>query len=346
MNLEFHYYATYVAARLAKFSKEKARIIAYAAQLVDDFTSANFPMKELKTCKAFFDCPPKYTCFSIDDWSQQMSQAMKGDKELANIWIPFHFLPCLNPKYFDNLGIKKSIDDGIKKLMCAPSGILFDDMVNSFSPKEDISNKELVRLGLNCHILEDTFSHWGFVGFKYEKVNGVTGYPTELSGESMRFDGEAFTNAVAIGHVPLKCYPDDSFRVISYAPHWREATKEEPFITRENPLAFYNAFKTVYALLKTRNTMQDDEKFNIEEIMKDVENIIKNCKTRKDEETAWKALIAEKMNDKNMTDYNIKEWKDAFIANPNGEGLLIDFCKCANEHWLNVNKKAELDKLK
>lgn len=38
MNKDFHYYATYLAALLAGFSKEETDIIAYAAQFVDDCT--------------------------------------------------------------------------------------------------------------------------------------------------------------------------------------------------------------------------------------------------------------------------------------------------------------------
>ena len=36
MNMDFHYYATYLAARVAGYEKEEAKTIAYAAQYVDE----------------------------------------------------------------------------------------------------------------------------------------------------------------------------------------------------------------------------------------------------------------------------------------------------------------------
>ena len=37
MDVDFHYYATFAAARLATWSPEDAHTIAYAAQFIDEF---------------------------------------------------------------------------------------------------------------------------------------------------------------------------------------------------------------------------------------------------------------------------------------------------------------------
>ena len=36
MNMDFHYYGTYLAARIAGYAKAESNAIAYAAQFVDD----------------------------------------------------------------------------------------------------------------------------------------------------------------------------------------------------------------------------------------------------------------------------------------------------------------------
>jgi len=43
MNLDFHYYGTYLAAYTAGYSTDEAKVIAYAAQFVDDCTTTVMP---------------------------------------------------------------------------------------------------------------------------------------------------------------------------------------------------------------------------------------------------------------------------------------------------------------
>jgi hypothetical protein len=90
MNRDFHYYATYVAACFADYSKEQAQIIAHAAQYVDDSVRKRLLNKE--DYGFDFQLIPTYHTF------KELGLSISGfigpsPAELSQVWIPFHFLP-------------------------------------------------------------------------------------------------------------------------------------------------------------------------------------------------------------------------------------------------------------
>lgn len=91
MNIDFHYYVTYLAARTAGFEKEEARTIAYAAQYVDESTE-DMISKELlpglrettPTIESNSKILKRNVDLIFEDWEIEQSES---------IWRSFHFLP-------------------------------------------------------------------------------------------------------------------------------------------------------------------------------------------------------------------------------------------------------------
>jgi hypothetical protein len=143
MNIDFHYYGTYVAARFAGYSYNEATTIAHAAQYVDDSCEK----------RLFRD---KITDFELIPTVHVLNDMIFTDfvwtedayNELLRVWPVFHFLPGNYDK--DNaykcpyigkeadksfLGIADvwSYDEQAKaqfKLVCLPNSILVEAMVN------------------------------------------------------------------------------------------------------------------------------------------------------------------------------------------------------------------------
>ena len=91
MNKDFHYYGTYYAARLAGYSREDAEEIAWAAQMVDDFTESNFG-------RMFHRENITYTCEALSETAYhelgRLSNVNNSElQKIRRIWVPFHFLP-------------------------------------------------------------------------------------------------------------------------------------------------------------------------------------------------------------------------------------------------------------
>lgn len=148
MQIDFHHTVTYVTARLAGFQKSDAEIIAYAAQYVDDATSAG---------TVYFDNKALYHRIS----SAHKMVDPKNVVELANhqVWLPFHFLP-------GNGGQGAGSDpDGefIEKIICRPDSPVAQDMVRACIEQKERSYG-LYRLGVTLHVYADTWAHQGFAG--------------------------------------------------------------------------------------------------------------------------------------------------------------------------------------
>ena len=82
MQIDGHHTLTYIAGRLAGYSRKKASIIAYSAQYVDDATNSGV---------IYFKNGAMYSRIS----SAHKMLDYRNSDELANhqVWVPFHFLP-------------------------------------------------------------------------------------------------------------------------------------------------------------------------------------------------------------------------------------------------------------
>lgn len=210
MNIDFHYYATYLAARIAGYTVAEAKTIAYAAQYVD-VSGENMIDKKL------LEGLPETTATIEDmgrllrrdtDWYNVKTRKWKYEekeiKESEVIWRSFHFLPGnIHPKddrkyYSGKRKYSKSVL-GIKvfgepeygqeearafSLMCQPDSVLSEKMVNDVQKyKNQPCYLEMV--GIRMHVLADTWAHCYFAGTPSWWVNEA---PEEV--ESIDDNGE------------------------------------------------------------------------------------------------------------------------------------------------------------
>ncbi len=208
MEIDFHYYATFTAARLAGFPHEEAGIIAYAAQYVDDSNIKRLvandvlvehllsPSDEYKTLITKFKPIP--TCHldtELGRFETMATWTTSNINAFRRVWSIFHFLPGnygansdIRPytgnksstdvvgkigNMLSDIGINFSGDEDFKtsfNLMCLPNSLLVKDMIDDISTKP-VSNLTLYLAGIRMHVLADTWAHCYYSGTPQYWVN-------------------------------------------------------------------------------------------------------------------------------------------------------------------------------
>ena len=196
MDVEFHYYITYVLALKAGFEKGDAHIIAYSSQYTDDNTIV-YKVK-LKDGE-------------YRNYISQTFDILKPQKKLMRIYPAFHFMPGSKEELFTD-GFKRK--DGKTHLL-----LTVEDNANGKALLRDALRKnDLFRIGIACHTYADTFAHQNFVGY-YDEVNGMKGFPERL-----------FPN---IGHADAGRKPDISNLIwedLRLGSPWRIVNNKERFL--------------------------------------------------------------------------------------------------------------------
>lgn len=200
MQIDFHHATTYVAARIAGFEKKEAKIVAHAAQYVDDVTSSG-PVR-------FHN---KFLYERISSAHKMID--IRNTRDLANhqVWIPFHFLP-------GNGGFEAGRNPAgraTKRLICRPNSPIAREMVS----QAIVAGKKpygLHRLGVTMHVFADTWAHQGFAGL-LDNVNEIEN-AVEI-GDSQVFGGslgdwlrDKLDDAIPpLGHGRATIFPDMPF---------------------------------------------------------------------------------------------------------------------------------------
>ena len=146
MQKDFHYYATYCAARIAGYSHREGLEIAYSAQMVD--CCSRTMLLKLKGPKAA----------ATTQLQLELADArtdLIGLQDITRIWASFHFLPYdlhAEVKHASRLYQNKY------RLICKPNGVLLRDTV------ELTKGKGTQATGIAMHILADTWAHSYFAG--------------------------------------------------------------------------------------------------------------------------------------------------------------------------------------
>lgn len=234
MQIDFHHGVTYCVARLAGFDPEKAAIIAYSAQYVDDATN-NGLIK-----------------FDNDALFQRISSAHKmldyrNFEELANhrVWIPFHFLP-------GNQGLPANqppTKDFTHRLVCSPDSYVARDMVSDCIRRQH-RPYGLHRLGIVMHVYVDTWAHQGFAGVNHS-INRASdlidaeGNPDLTHRERIKkffaknilnqITGMLIGDVFPLGHGSVLSYPDKPFL------KWGYTNGLDEKVMRDNPKDFLEA---------------------------------------------------------------------------------------------------------
>ena len=247
MQLDMHYYGTYVMARVAGIKAEAARIIAYAAQFVDD--NANRDMIE------FMDAGS----INAEATAHHATNTKNLDPaDQRQIWVPFHFLPGNEGSSFT------------ERLICRKNSTIVDEMVdyNILEPNKEYA---LELIGITAHVYADTFAHYGFSGVSSRKnriVNKsikfhdldpeIEKYITKKEKtfrKKYKKEGGLLRNiksyivevvSGALGHGAVATYPDRPYLVWDFVyekPKKKSGKRDNPATFLEGCEALHNMFR-------------------------------------------------------------------------------------------------------
>lgn len=251
MQVDMHYYGTYVLARVAGVKTESARTIAYAAQFVDNSTARE--IDDHDDGGKIIAVPTAHHVGSIRNRD-------KNDQRF--IWVPFHFFPG---------GEGVSWTD---KLICHKDSDMAREMV-SHHLSQCTRPYALELMGLTAHVYADTFSHYGFSGVSSRR-NRVKGNSFKLGhskevvetalGKSLGewfnkwgHQGGLLTNvrsaisnigetySGALGHGGTSNYPDLPFLRWEFEYEYPDLTNPE-FCKRDNQVNFLECAEALHGM--------------------------------------------------------------------------------------------------
>jgi hypothetical protein len=150
MDIEFHYYITYLIAKKAGFNPKESETIAYASQYVDDNTII-FNINE-------------ESAYYYENYISQTINILKAKKKLMRIYPIFHFIPG----DYDSPQAKRR-DGRMHLLNCTP-----DSKNANYIFKNALKSKNLYQIGIATHSFVDTWAHQNFVGY-YDDFNSIKG---------------------------------------------------------------------------------------------------------------------------------------------------------------------------
>lgn len=148
MDVEFHYYMTYLVAAKAGFGPEDAFTIANACQYVDD----NDMILEVDKGEAS----------AYRNYISQTMNILKPKAKLFRIYPLFHFIPG-NPR--KSTAWRK--DGKMHWLNTTPNS---ENAIRIFEAA--LATEDFHRIGVACHAYADTWAHQNFVGY-YEPFNAM-----------------------------------------------------------------------------------------------------------------------------------------------------------------------------
>lgn len=251
MDIDFHYYATYVAARVAGYTDKDAYTIAHAAQYVDVSDCSNV---EKDLLPDLVDPTP-----TIETNWKMIKSFDKNESEA--IWSSFHFLPgnLQDDKKLNNrrtyTGIERwgfgisRYDDSHKrkfKLLCLPNSELSESMINDIITNHIDKPYYLHLVGIRMHVLADTWAHAYYAGTPSYWVNEATdGAVVDIDGESINqlylkditppaSNSDSYSY---LGHGRMGHLPDIPYMVYRYSSHWNNVD-----IVKNNPIDYMYAF--------------------------------------------------------------------------------------------------------
>lgn len=211
MNLDFHYYASNLAARFAGFSKEEALIISKSAEFVDYYSREQVIRVLLGKSVATTtqDAFEKYIDESMlvlqSDTSQEIpaiftamgpmeafirnrKSKWTGEDQQAfkDIWMAFHFLPGNELKEIKYDGPQSNgIGSPVKnwrlsekdldelKYICRPCSIMLENLIND-TKNHRLKPNYLYLIGIRMHTLADSWAHQNFMGLPRWFANNIS----------------------------------------------------------------------------------------------------------------------------------------------------------------------------
>jgi hypothetical protein len=191
LDIEFHYYMTYLIAARAGFAPADAAIIAQSAQEIDDN-----------------HIPFRVSEGTPDTYDSTLSQTMDILRPHANehIYPIFHFIPG------DPAAPSARRKDGLSSIwVTTPNSPLANEMLDTA-----LQSGNLYRIGASAHAYADTWAHQNFLG-KDDAFN-------EMPPETLVQRVEGAVSLMRIGHALAGHRPDIPGLI------WRDSRLLEPEI--------------------------------------------------------------------------------------------------------------------
>lgn len=236
MQYDMHYYATYAMAAAAGISPADAEIIATSAQFVDDQNITAWVLTKseegiLGVATAHHPLEAGVRTF--------FGNSEKNDTR--PVWVPFHFLPGAQGNSFQ------------EKMICRKDSIVAQTMLDYYLKPETIEahrDHALHLMGIAAHVYADTFSHYGFSGFRtpLNQVRlGSIRYHDSHSSDIIGYIEKkkdaflgAFTQAAELGHGAVLTNPDRPYLKWSFT--YEDGRRSE----RNNPETFLQACQALH----------------------------------------------------------------------------------------------------
>jgi len=235
MQTDMHYYGTYAMARAAGIDRDACFIIATAAQFVDDHAhKETIKFKDGARIDTEATAHHSYDIQNIDTEDQRL------------VWVPFHFLP-------GNEG-----DTYQERMLCRKDSDIAKDMVKHALTLHD-KVYALPLIGITAHVYADTFSHFGFSGYKssLNKVDKDSFQFDESHSDSIvsyfkskadkffdKFRGNIAESISELGHGAIATFPDRPYLKWSFS---YEATPDQR-VERNNPKDFLDGCRALHSM--------------------------------------------------------------------------------------------------
>ena len=145
MQIDMHYYGTYVVARSAGINQNAALRIAQASQFIDDYTEE----EDIETADGALISywPSGHNLTDISNFDP----LNLAEADPHRVWVPFHFLPG---------GVGTTYTE---RMRCVKDSDTAQALLKTVLQRAD-EPCILEMVGVMAHIYADTFSHYGFVG--------------------------------------------------------------------------------------------------------------------------------------------------------------------------------------
>ena len=290
MQIDMHYYGTYAMARAAGLTPEASKIIATAAQFVDD--NADKESIEFEDGGRLDADATAHHAFNLKNIDRE---------DQRKIWVPFHFLP-------GNQG-----DSYTERLICRMNSPILDDMLK-FTLSQ-VAQKQLYALqlvGISAHVYADTYAHYGFSGissrrnkidgesFEFHEVTPKMKKYIEMKAEKFRenFPKEegllanvkswfAETFSGALGHGAAVTFPDRPYLVWKFVYEY----PQKPSPLRNNPETFLQGAHALHEFFskvaKANPEFAAGKPMNFAAIEPEVKAIIEKQGKKRERILAW-----------------------------------------------------------
>jgi hypothetical protein len=215
MDIEFHYYMTYLIAARAGFSPQDAAVIAQAAQEIDDN-----------------HIPIEVSAGTPYAFTSTLSQTMDilHPRHNTKIYPVFHFIPG------DQDAPSAKRNDGRKSpWVTTPNSGLANDMLDTA-----LKSKDLYRIGASAHAYADTWAHQNFLGVE-DNFNDMPYDPSK----GILENAMNLVTPLKIGHAIAQHLPDIPGLI------WNDGRLAEPVVI--NSARFLDAANHLFRKLFAYN---------------------------------------------------------------------------------------------